>query len=136
MVQKEVADRILAAPGSRLFGVMTLLCAVRATSRRLLDLPPSCFSPPPEVHSTLLHFVPRAELPASETEMAAFRSVVKAAFASRRKMLRNTLAASLPLEAETIEGVLRAAGLRGEDRPERIPLEGYVELSRRLASFL
>jgi 16S rRNA (adenine1518-N6/adenine1519-N6)-dimethyltransferase len=136
MVQKEVADRILAAPGSRLFGVMTLLCAVRATSRRLLDLPPSCFSPPPEVHSTLLHFVPRAELLASETEMAAFRSVVKAAFASRRKMLRNTLAASLRLEAETIEGVLRAAGLRGEDRPERIPLEGYVELSRRLASFL
>ena len=136
MVQKEVADRILAAPGSRLFGVMTLLCAVRATSRRMLDLAPSCFSPPPEVHSTLLHFMPRGGLLASEAEMGAFRSVVKAAFASRRKMLRNTLAASLRLEAEALEEVLRGVGLKGEDRPERISLEGYVELSRRLASFL
>jgi 16S rRNA (adenine1518-N6/adenine1519-N6)-dimethyltransferase len=136
MVQKEVADRILAAPGSRLFGVMTLLCEVRATSRRMLDLPPSCFSPPPEVHSTLLHFAPRAELLVPEPEMAAFTRVVKAAFAARRKMLRNTLAASLRLETGTIEGVLRDAGLKGEERPERIPLEGYVELSRRLASFI
>jgi len=132
MLQREVADRILASPGSRLFGVMTLLCAVRAAPRKAFDLSPACFSPPPEVHSTLLHFVPRPPFFSSETELAAFQRVVKAAFASRRKMLRNTLCAGLRMGTEPIEEALRAAGLNPEDRPEQVPLEGYVELSRRL----
>ena len=134
MVQREVADRILAVPGSRLFGVMTLLCACHAAPRRLLDLAPSCFSPPPEVHSTLIHFVPRPLPFTAEAQWTAFQRVVKAAFSSRRKMFRNTLATGLRIGVDQAEAALTAAGLNPEDRPERIPLEGYVELTRQLAS--
>ena len=63
MVQKEVADRILSPPGTRDYGVLTLLCAARASTARLLDLSPGCFQPPPEVRSTLLRFTPRPPCP-------------------------------------------------------------------------
>lgn len=132
MVQKEVADRILASPGSRLYGVLSLLSAARADGARLLDLPPSSFSPPPAVHSTLLHFTPRPAPFASHEAQDDFEKVVKAAFSSRRKMLRNALSAGLRIEPAQAEAVLRAGGINPEDRPERIPLQGYVELTARV----
>ena len=132
MTQREVAERILAAPGSRLFGVLTLLCASRAVPRRLLDLSPSCFSPPPKVHSTLLRFTPRPSPFFSDTEELSFQHLVKAAFSSRRKMIRNTLSAGLALDVDQVEAALGASGISPRDRPERIPLEGFVELTRRL----
>jgi len=132
MVQREVADRILASEGSRIFGVMTLLCAARATCRRLLDLSPSCFTPPPAVHSTLLHFTPRPSPFLTPSEADGFERVVKAAFSARRKMLRNTLALGLKMEVELAEAAARESGLNPEDRPERIPLQGYLELTRHL----
>ncbi len=133
MVQREVADRILASPGSRLFGVMTLLCAGRAVPRRLMDLPPGSFSPPPRVHSTLLHFAPRGDMFSSAEHAVAFERVVKAAFSSRRKMLRNTLAGGMRWTVERAQAALADAGIPSEERPERIPLEAYLDLSRRLA---
>ena len=132
MVQREVAERILASAGSRIFGVMTLLCGLRASCRRILDLSPACFSPPPMVQSTLLHFAPRPSPFSSSTEEALFERVVKAAFSARRKMLRNTLAAGLQIEADLAETAARASGIHPEDRPERVPLQGYVELTRHL----
>ena len=132
MVQREVADRILASEGSRIFGVMTLLCAARATCRRLLDLSPSCFTPPPAVHSTLLHFTPRPSPFLTPSEADGFERVVKAAFSARRKMLRNTLALGLKMEVDLAEAAARESGLNPEDRPERIPLQGYLELTRHL----
>jgi 16S rRNA (adenine1518-N6/adenine1519-N6)-dimethyltransferase len=134
MVQREVADRILAAPGSRLFGVMTLLCAGRAFPRRLLDLPPGCFSPPPRVHSTLLHFAPRSSVFSSARHADDFERVVKAAFSARRKMLRNTLAGGLRWPVERAQAALREAGIPPEERPERIPLEAYLDLARRFGA--
>lgn len=132
MVQREVADRILASEGSRIFGVLTLLCAARATCRRVLDLSPTCFTPPPAVHSTLLHFAPRLSPFPSASDEADFERVVKAAFSARRKMLRNTLAAGLRIEVALADAAARATGINPEDRPERIPLQGYVELTRHL----
>ena len=134
MVQREVADRILAAPGSRLFGVMTLLCAGRAVARRLLDLPPGSFSPPPRVHSTLLHFSPRPGMFFSAEHAAAFERVVKAAFSARRKMLRNTLAGGMRWTVQRAQEALAEAGIPSEERPERIPLDAYLDLARRLTS--
>ncbi len=133
MVQREVADRILASPGSRLFGVMTLLCAGRTVPRRLMDLPPGSFSPPPRVHSTLLHFAPRLGMFSSAEHAASFERVVKAAFSARRKMLRNTLAGGMRWTVERAQAALAEAGIPSEERPERIPLEAYLDLSRRLA---
>jgi len=132
MVQKEVADRILSPPGTRDYGVLTLLCGARALSARLLDLPPGCFDPPPEVHSTLVRFTPRPPLFPSREGYATFAAVVKAAFSSRRKRIRNSLSAGAALSTPQTEAWLRSAGLDPAARPEEIPLEGYLELARHL----
>ena len=132
MVQKEVADRILSPPGTRDYGVLTLLCASRAVSARLLDLSPGCFHPPPEVHSTLLRFIPRPPLFPSREGYATFAAVVKASFSSRRKRIRNSLSGGAALSAPRTEAWLKSAGLDPAARPEEIPLEGYLELARHL----
>jgi 16S rRNA (adenine1518-N6/adenine1519-N6)-dimethyltransferase len=132
MVQMEVADRILSTPGRREYGVLTLLCGSRASSVRLLDLSPGCFDPPPEVRSTLLRFTPRPPLFSSEKEYAAFAAVLKAAFSSRRKRIRNSLASGAALPASEAEAWIASAGLDPTARPEEIPLEGFLELSRRI----
>ena len=130
MVQKEVADRILSPPGSRDYGVLTLLCACRASSDRLLDLPPGCFDPPPEVRSTLLRFTPHPPLFPSEQAYTTFSAVVKAAFSSRRKRIRNSLSGGARLPLDRTEAWLAAAGLDPSARAEEIPLEGFLELAR------
>jgi 16S rRNA (adenine1518-N6/adenine1519-N6)-dimethyltransferase len=130
MVQMEVADRILSPPGTRDYGVLTLLCAGRAVPERLLDLPPGCFQPPPEVHSTLLRFTPRPPLFPSGEGFATFAAVVKAAFSSRRKRIRNSLSGGAGLPVAQAEAWLKSAGVDPTARPEEIPLEGYLELAR------
>jgi len=130
MVQKEVADRILSPPGSRDYGVLTLLCACRASCVHLLDLSPGCFLPPPEVHSTLLRFTPRPPLFPSEQGYTTFAAVVKAAFSSRRKRIRNSLSGGAALPVARTEAWLHAAGLDPAARAEEIPLEGFLELAR------
>ncbi len=132
MVQKEVADRIVSPPGSRDYGVLTLLCACRASCARLLELPPGCFQPPPEVRSTLLRFTPLPPLFPSEQGYAVFAAVVKAAFSSRRKRIRNSLSGGAALSPARAEAWLKAAGLDPEARAEEIPLEGFLELARRV----
>jgi 16S rRNA (adenine1518-N6/adenine1519-N6)-dimethyltransferase len=130
MVQKEVADRILAAPGGREYGVLTLLCGCRASCARLLDLPPGCFDPPPEVHSTLLRFTPRPPVFLSEGQYAAFAWVLKAAFSSRRKRIKNSLSAGAALPVADARAWLEAAGIDPAARPEEVPLERFLELAR------
>jgi 16S rRNA (adenine1518-N6/adenine1519-N6)-dimethyltransferase len=130
MVQREVADRILSPPGRRAYGVLTLLCACRADGVRLLDLGPAAFSPRPQVDSTLLRLVPRSSPPVPPAAFAAFDRVVKAAFAARRKTIRNSLAASTARDPGEAEAWLRAAGIDPSQRPEEIPLEAYVALAR------
>lgn len=133
MVQREVADRILSPPGRRDYGVLTLLCAFHARAVRLLDLPPSSFSPPPEVHSTLLRFLPLRPPLAGAPDFTAFEKVVKAAFSERRKTLRNSLARALGREVSEIETRLLEADLAPRDRPERIDPEGFLRLARILS---
>ena len=132
MVQKEVADRILSPPGTRDYGVLTLLCACRALPARLLDLSPGCFQPPPEVRSTLVRFVPRPPLFPAEEGFATVAAVVKAAFSARRKRIRNSLSGGAALPVAQAEAWLASAGLDSAVRPEEIPLEGYLELARRV----
>jgi 16S rRNA (adenine1518-N6/adenine1519-N6)-dimethyltransferase len=131
MVQREVGDRILSPPGRRAYGILTLLCGVHAEAVRLLDLPPGCFSPPPEVHSTLLRFKPRPSPLASGTEGAIFERLVKAAFSTRRKKIRNSLSGGMRLPPEQVAEWLESAGLDPAARAEDVSLEGYVELARR-----
>ena len=101
MLQREVADRLLAEPGSRDYGVLTVLIRHRAAIERLLALPPGAFRPPPQVQSAVvrLRFHPPEPPVADE---AAFERIVKTAFSQRRKMLSNLLPVDLRRRAETL----------------------------------
>lgn len=128
MVQREVAARILSPPGGRDYGALSLLCAYHARVRPLLNLSPRSFSPPPEVHSTLLRFEPIPPEPSCDFE--AFAHTVKAAFAGRRKTLRNSLALGLGCSTCVVEPLILAAGLDPSARPQTLDRAQFLDLTR------
>jgi 16S rRNA (adenine1518-N6/adenine1519-N6)-dimethyltransferase len=124
MFQREVAERIIAGPGSRSYGRLSVLAGWRAEARRLFDVAGSAFVPPPKVTSTLVSLLPRAApLPC---ERHALERVTQAAFGQRRKMLRQSLKSlgSDPLP------LLEAAEIEPTARAEDIPVAGFVALAR------
>jgi 16S rRNA (adenine1518-N6/adenine1519-N6)-dimethyltransferase len=124
MFQREVAERITAAPGSKAYGRLSVLAGWRTEAQILFDIAPSAFVPPPKVTSSLVEFVPRrAPLPCNS---AALQKVTEAAFGQRRKMLRQSLK-SLGRDPAP---VLAAAGIEPTARAEDIPVEGFVALAR------
>lgn len=124
MFQKEVAQRIVAAPGSDAYGRLGVLAGWRTIARIAFDVPPQAFTPPPKVTSSVVHLVPRAEpLPA---EVKALSRVTEAAFGQRRKMLRQSLK---PLGGERL---LAAAGIDGTRRAETLSVEEFVALANLL----
>jgi 16S rRNA (adenine1518-N6/adenine1519-N6)-dimethyltransferase len=128
MFQKEVAERIVARPGSKAYGRLALLAQWRADARIVLTLPPEAFTPAPKVHSAVVHLT-RLDQPRFPADAAVLQRVTATAFNQRRKMLR----ASLRGLAPDIEGRLRAAGIDPAARAEEIPLEGFCALARELA---
>lgn len=127
MFQREVAERIVAAPGSKSYGRLSVLAQWRCDARILFDVNPSAFVPPPKVTSSLVRLVPRAEPP--RCDRALLEAVTQAAFGQRRKMLRQSLRS---LGADT-SVLLSAAGLSPTARAEDIPVGGFVALARALA---
>jgi 16S rRNA (adenine1518-N6/adenine1519-N6)-dimethyltransferase len=126
MFQREVAERIVAAPGSKAYGRLSVLAAWRTQAKILFDIAPSAFVPPPKVTSSLVQLVPRAApLPC---DRAALERVTAAAFGQRRKMLRASLR-SLGTDPLALIG---KAGLDETARAEDIPVEGFVALARGL----
>jgi 16S rRNA (adenine1518-N6/adenine1519-N6)-dimethyltransferase len=124
MLQREVVDRIVAAPGSREYGRLSVMLQFRYRVARLFAVPAGAFSPPPKVQSAIVRMVPIAteELPAVDAE--AFARVVAAAFGQRRKTLRNALAPLLG------EAQIRAAGVDPAARAETLPVAAFVALAR------
>lgn len=131
MVQREVADRIVAAPGSRDYGLLSVTVQMYGPVERLFTLPPSSFIPPPDVHSTVFRwrFAPRfAEL---RVEEAGFFRFVRQAFAQKRKTLANNLrAARIPPAA--IASALHQAQIPAQGRAESIAIEDFAALWRAL----
>lgn len=127
MFQREVADRIVAAPGSKAYGRLSVLAQWRTDARIVMDLPPEAFTPPPKVRSAVVHFE-RLPEPRYAADAATLTRVVAAAFNQRRKMLR----ASLKGLAPDIEDLLETAGIRPTDRAEVIGLEKFCALARAL----
>lgn len=127
MFQKEVAERIVAKPGSKSYGRLALLSQWRAEPRIVLTLPPEAFTPAPKVHSAVVQFTRRAE-PAFPADEAVLARVTAMAFNQRRKMLRSSLKALVP----DIEARLVAAGIDPTARAEEISLERYCALAREL----
>jgi len=123
MFQKEVADRLVAQPGSKAYGRLSVITQWRAEARVLFNLPPRAFTPPPKVDSTVVHLTPRAAPePAAWADMEA---VTAAAFGQRRKMLRQSLK---PLG--NAEALLAEAGIAPTARAEEVPVAGFAALAR------
>ncbi|HZI63859.1 MAG TPA: rRNA adenine N-6-methyltransferase family protein, partial [Thermoanaerobaculia bacterium] len=125
LVQLEVAQRLVAPPGASEYGALSVLTAARAAARLLGRVRPGGFRPPPKVHGAFVGFELRAP-PLPPEDMAAFAATVHAAFAQRRKTLRNALGASWGRAAA--EQVLAAAGLGPERRAQELDLEEFLRL--------
>ncbi len=129
MFQREVAQRITAAPGGRSYGRLAVLAQWRSEARIVMDLPPQAFLPPPKVHSAVVHLC-ALESPRFPADAAILADVTRAAFGQRRKMLR----ASLKSLSSDIEGLLRALGIDPTARAETISLEGFCAIARAVAA--
>ena len=127
MFQREVADRIVAAPGSKAYGRLAVLAQWRADARIAMTLPAAAFTPPPKVSSAVVHLDPLPE-PRFPARAETLSRVVAAAFNQRRKMLRAALKGLAP----DIEDRLRAVGIPPTERAEQVPLEGFCALARAL----
>jgi len=124
MFQREVAERIVARPGTSAYGRLSVLAGWRTEARIVFDLPPQAFTPPPKVTSSVVHLVPRpSPLPVATH---ALEHVTQAAFGQRRKMLRQSLKG---LGGETL---LEKTGIDGTRRAETLSVEEFVRLARAL----
>ena len=131
MVQREVADRITAQPGSRDYGLLSVSVQMYGPVEQLFTLPPSAFNPPPDVHSTVFRwrFAPRfTELQVSED---AFLPFIRTAFAQKRKTLANNLRAA-GIAPEVAAEAMKRADIDPHVRAEALPIEALAALWRSL----
>lgn len=129
MIQQEVADRLVARPGTKAYGALTVAAAVRTRITRLLNLPPGAFAPPPKVRSTLIR-IEFGVSPVRIVDEALFARLVRALFSERRKTLANALKRFDP----TSPAVLALAGLDGRRRPETLQVTEIARLAELFAS--
>jgi 16S rRNA (adenine1518-N6/adenine1519-N6)-dimethyltransferase len=139
MLQREVADRLVASPGTREYGVLTILIGHAAGVERLFTLPPGAFRPMPKVHSAVVRLrFHSPDPPAADPNVLT--AVVRAIFTRRRKTLANALLAYTAAERSKagpeslVQGVLRLADLDGRRRPETFSITELVRLADVLAS--
>ena len=125
MFQREVAERIVAGPGDKAYGRLAILAGWKTKARIAMTLAPEAFTPPPKVHSAVVHLIPRPE-PLFPANADILEQVVAKAFNQRRKMLRASLKGLVP----DVEDALREAGLAPTERAERVEIEGFAALAR------
>jgi 16S rRNA (adenine1518-N6/adenine1519-N6)-dimethyltransferase len=123
MLQREVADRLVAVPGTKAYGVLTILLGLHARITRLLDLPPGAFRPAPKVQSAVVRLEFRAS-PVRVNDAKLLERVVKRAFGQRRKTLANALAGLV----KDPRALLAAAGIDAKRRPETLDLTEFATL--------
>lgn len=136
MYQAEFAERLLAKAGSGAYGRLSVHAARRVAVRKVRDVPPGCFEPPPKVDSLVVELVPHATPPFAVADERAWTAVVDGTFQQRRKQMRNTLPAAvagLGVTKEKALAVLDAMGLASE-RPEQVAPERFAELVGRLVA--
>ncbi len=131
MIQREVARRICASPGTSDYGAFSVYCQYHTAPELLFEVPPDCFLPAPKVTSAVVRMVPRPA-PAEVDDPAHFFQVVRAAFALRRKTLLNSLSAGLGQPREEIAQAIAQSSLPADIRGERLSIPQFAQLSRRL----
>lgn len=128
MMQKEVAERIMADPGSKAYGALSIAVQYYCTVEKVMDIPPSAFIPRPAVTSTVLK-MKRREVPAVQVkEEKLFFQLVKMGFGQRRKVFTNAMKAG-GISAEWGEAILKKAGIDGKRRGETFSMEEYGRLA-------
>ena len=128
MFQREVAERIVAGPGDKAYGRLSVLAAWRTDAQIVMTLPPEAFTPPPKVHSAVVH-LRGLPAPRHAADPAVLERVVARGFGQRRKMLRAALKGLVP----DLEDRLSAAGIAPTERAERVGLEQWCALARAVA---
>ena len=131
MFQKEVGERLLADPGGKDYGILSVFCQLWFDIRRVVKVPPGAFYPAPKVDSVVLCFTPLAEPRVPVNDEPFFRQVVKAAFAQRRKTLRNTLKTG-GFSSEQVALALERAGIDHGRRAETLDLNEFRLLAEAL----
>lgn len=124
MFQREVAERIVAQPGTKAYGRLAVISQWRTRPRIAMTLKPEAFTPPPKVASAVVEFLPRAE-PAPPCSVKVLGEVTAAAFGQRRKMLRASLKSLTP----DAEDLLKEAGISPDERAERLQVEDFARLA-------
>jgi 16S rRNA (adenine1518-N6/adenine1519-N6)-dimethyltransferase len=129
MLQKEVAERVAAAPGSRTYGALSVLTQAAVSVDLAFSVPPGAFSPPPQVESAVIHLKPHREPPVPIAVAVRFAAVVRAAFGQRRKSLANALAAGLAISTDRARRLIQAAGIDPGRRAESLSLAEFARLA-------
>jgi len=124
MFQKEVAQRITAPVGDEHYGRLSILCALTAQTERRLDLPPQAFTPPPKVHSRVLHLVPIVDGALNAIEIKTLENLTQSAFGQRRKMLKSSL------KQIHKEGIFELVNIDAHRRAEELSPQDYLRLVR------
>jgi 16S rRNA (adenine1518-N6/adenine1519-N6)-dimethyltransferase len=131
MLQREVAERLYARPGTKAYGSLTLLTQWYASVEKGFHVPPSAFSPPPRVMSTVVRLIPRPAPPVTAHDEANLFRIIHAAFAQRRKTLANALRhAFQSIEPAILRQTLEHSGIAPSRRGETLTLEEFVRLSQ------
>ena len=130
LVQREVAERIVAAPGSHAYGALSVNVQAFGSPRLLFRVAAGAFHPPPKVESAVVRIEPRPDPLVAPDEEPAFRRLVQDAFGMRRKQLRRVLRELLGIDAERADAILSVAALQGEARPETLSPERFAALFR------
>ena len=127
MVQREVAERMSAAPGTDHYGRLSVLVGWLCKATMMFDLPPSAFVPPPKVTSTVVHLTRHPVTDGASAQIPSFKTVERvtaAAFGQRRKMLRQSL--------KTFPGLLESCGIDGTKRAEQLPVSDFLAMAAHL----
>ena len=132
LVQKEVADRVVAEPGSKIYGALSVNIQAVAAPHLIARVPPGAFSPPPKVDSAILLMEPLSDPLVAPAEQAKFSEMVIAAFGLRRKQMRRVIRTLADLPPDEAERILSAAGIDAESRPETLTPGEFVSLFRRM----
>lgn len=124
MLQREVVERICAAPGTKQYGRLSIMLQHQCYVEQMFIVPPEAFDPPPKVESAIIYLQPLAEMKGGEVDLTKLNQIVTAAFSQRRKTIANTLKKMASLTD------LEQVGVMPEQRPETVTVEQYVSLTR------
>lgn len=133
MLQREVAERVAAPPGSKVYGALSVLTQLVCDVRIALRVPPGAFRPPPKVDSAVLHLMVLPAARVTLVDRSRFEAVVRAAFAQRRKTLANALASGLGLSAARARSLAQGAGVDPGRRAETLTIEEFAAVAAGLA---